>query len=147
MFVETITKMGSAAAESGLDPAVVIAVRAALVWHYQHSPTETRAATRQVWRALPDSAEYKLAQLVHDSWGRLMGDGDSYDYEKQQLMLDEVVAEVVGAWPEHELLDRLEKRLAVEQEAFGNHPALCSPVLWRIAERTTLPCRRAVPPG
>jgi transcriptional regulator with XRE-family HTH domain len=135
MFVETITKIGSAAAESRLDPAVVIAVREALVWHYQHSPTETRAATRQVWRALPDSAEYKLAQLVRDSWGRLMGDGDNYEYEKQQLMLDEVVSEVVGAWPEHELLDRLEQRLAVEQEAFGNHPAHSSPVLWRIAER------------
>jgi transcriptional regulator with XRE-family HTH domain len=135
MFVQTITKIGSAAAESELDPAVVIALRAALLWHYQHSATETRAAARQVWRALPDTAEYKLALLTHDSWGRLMGDGDSYEYEKQQLILDEVVSEVVSAWPEHELLDRLELRLAAEQEAFGNYPAHSSPVLWRIAER------------
>jgi transcriptional regulator with XRE-family HTH domain len=145
-FVATITKIGSTAAESGLDPAVVIALRAALLWHYQHSPTETRAVARQVWRALPDSAEHKLALLIHDSWGRLMGDGDSY--EKQQLMLDEVVSDVVGAWPEHELLDRLEQRLATEQEAFGNHPAHSSPVLWRIAEkRPSLAdemCRRVI---
>ncbi len=138
MFVETITRIGAATAESGLDPVVVIALQAALLWHYQHSATETRAAARQVWRALPDSAEYKLALLVHDSWGRLMGDGDTYEYEKQQLQLDEVVSEVVSAWPEHELLDRLEQRLATEQEAFGNHPAHSSPVLWRIAERRTV---------
>ena len=63
-----------------------------------------------------------------------MGDGDSYEYEKQQLMVDEVVSEVICAWPEHELLDRLEQRLTTEQEAFGNHPAHSSPVLWRMAE-------------
>lgn len=138
MFIETITKIGSAAEESELDPAVVIALRAALLWHYQHSPTGTRETARQVWRGLPDSTAYKLALLVHDSWGRLMGGGDSYEYEKQQLILEEVVSEVVSAWPEHELLDRLEQRLAAEQEAFGNHPAHSSPVLWRIAERRPL---------
>jgi transcriptional regulator with XRE-family HTH domain len=138
VFIDTITKIGSAAAESGLDPAVIIALQAALLWHYQHSATETRAAARQVWRALPDSAEDKLALVVHDSWGTLMGDGDSYEYEKQQLKLDEVVSEVVSAWPEHELLDRLEQRLATEQKAFGNHPAHSSPVLWRIAEKRPL---------
>jgi len=135
MFIDTITKIGLAAAESELDPAVVIALRAALLWHYQHSPTGTRAAARQVWSRLPDCPDYKLALLIHDSWGRLMGDGDSYEHEKQQLLLDEVVSEVVSAWPEQELLDRLEQRLAAEQEAFGNHPAHSSPVLWRIAEK------------
>lgn len=135
MFVDTITRIGSAIAGSQFDPAVVSALQAALIWHYQHSPTETRTAARQVWRALPDTAEHKLALLVHDSWGRLMGDGDSYEYEKQQLMLDEVVSEVVSAWPEYKLLDRLEQRLAAEKQAFGNHPAHSSPVLWRIAER------------
>jgi transcriptional regulator with XRE-family HTH domain len=135
MFVDTITKIGSAASEFRLDPVVVIALREVLLWHYQHSPTETRAASRLVWHALPDSAEYKLALLVHDSWGKLMGDGDNYEHEKQQLMLDEVVSEVVDAWPEDELLDRLEHCLAAEQNAFGNHPAHSSPVMWRIAER------------
>jgi transcriptional regulator with XRE-family HTH domain len=135
MFVETINRIGSAAVDSRLDPAVVIALRTALLWHYQHSATETRTAARLAWHALPDTAEYKLALIVHDSWGRLMGDGESYKYDKQQQMLDEAVSEVTDAWPEHELLDRLEQRLAAEKEAFGTQPAHSSVVLWRIAER------------
>jgi transcriptional regulator with XRE-family HTH domain len=135
IFIGTITKIGQAAANRGLDPAVVIALRAALIWHYQYSETETRTAARRVWQALPDSAEYKLALLVHDSWGRLMSDGDSGTFEKQQVMLDEVASDIVGAWPEDELLDRLEQCLAIEQKAFGNHPALTRPVIWRMAEK------------
>ena len=135
MFVGTITRIGSAITGFRLDPAVIIALQGAIVWHYQYSPTQTRTAARQVWRTLPDSAEYSLALLVHDSWGHLMVDGDSYEFEKQQLMVDDAVSKVVSAWPEHELLDRLEQRLAAEEQAFGNHSAHSSLVLWRIAER------------
>jgi transcriptional regulator with XRE-family HTH domain len=136
VFIEIITRIDSVAADAKLDPVVVIALREALRWHYQYSSTKTRTAARKAWRSLPDSAEHRLALVLHDPWGTLLGDGDGSDYrqEKQDTLFAAVIAEATSAWPDAQLLDQLERRLADERLAFGNDPAHASPLVWRLTE-------------
>ena len=108
----------------------------ALRWHYQHSSTETRTAAQEVWRALPDSADHRLALVLHDSWGTLLGDddGSGYQQEEQDRLFSAVVAEITTAWPGTELVDRLEQRLADEHLAFGNAAAHSSFFVWTLTQ-------------
>lgn len=135
IFTETISRITSITEAPQLDPVVVIAIREALRWHYQHSDSETRAAAQAAWRSLPDSIEYKFALIVHDYWGTLL-DGDEHGYlqEAQDALVSSVIGEAIQAWPGNRLLSQLEQRLTNEQLAFGNHPAQASHVMWRIAE-------------
>ena len=135
-FVEIINRIGSIAADTHLDPVVVIALREALRWHYQYSSTETRTAAQKVWRSLPDSVEYRLALVLHDSWGTLLGDGDGSGYQRQEhdVLLAAVIAEATSTWTDAQLLDQLERRLADERLAFGREPAHASVLVWRVTE-------------
>lgn len=150
MFTEVISRVGSVAAVHPLQPVVVIALREALRWHYQYSSTETRAVAEVAWRSLPDSIQYRLALIVHDFWGALLGDGDGsgYQQEVQDSRVASVIAEAVQLWPDEELLDQLERALRDERLAFGNEPVHASPVMWRMAEERPSVgdelCRRAV---
>jgi len=134
-FVAIITRVG-AVADTELDPAVVIALREALRWHYQHSSTETRTAAQEVWRALPDTADHRLALVLHDSWGTLLGDdeGSGYQQEEKDRLFSALVAEITTAWPGTELVDRLEQRLASEHLAFGNAAAHSSFFIWTLTQ-------------
>ena len=137
-FVEIINRIGSATADGQLDPVVVIALREALRWHYQHSSTETRTAAREAWCSLPDSVEHRLALIVHDGWGTLLddgGDGSGYRQQETDIFFAAVIAEATQAWPEAELLDQLEQRLGDERLAFGNEPVHANPLVWRLCER------------
>jgi len=135
-FVAIITRIGAVGADTELDPAVVIALREALRWHYQHSSTQTRTAAQEVWRALPDTADHRLALVLHDSWGTLLGDdeGAGYQQEEKDRLFSAVVTEITTAWPGTELVDRLEQRLAAEHLAFGNAAAHSSFFIWTLTQ-------------
>lgn len=136
IFTETISRVTSVAEASKLDPVVVIAIREALRWHYQHSSSETRVAAQMAWRTLPDSIEYRFALIVHDYWGTLLDGGEEpgYRQEAQNALVASVVIEAIEAWPGNELLHQLEQILVNERLAFGKEPALASPVMWQISE-------------
>jgi ribosome-binding protein aMBF1 (putative translation factor) len=150
MFIEVISRVGSAAKSYPLHPVVVIALREALRWHYQYSSTETREAAQVAWRSLPDSIEHRLALIVHDPWGTLLGDGDRSGYQQQvqDSLVSLAIDEAIQAWQDDELLDQLEWRLRDERLAFDNEPAHAGSLMWRIAEeRPTIGgdlCRRVV---
>ena len=72
--IETISRLGEIAREETVDPAVVIAIRAALWWHAQYSDTATRTAARAVWAHLPETALH-LALVLHDGWGQFLSRG------------------------------------------------------------------------
>ena len=135
-FVAIITRIGAVGADTELDPAVVIALREALRWHYQHSSTETRTAAQEVWRALPDTADHRLALVLHDSWGTLLGDdeGSGYQQEEKDRLFAAVVTEITTAWPDTELVNRLERRLAAERLAFGNAAAHSGFFIWTLTQ-------------
>jgi transcriptional regulator with XRE-family HTH domain len=135
-FIEIITRIGSIATDAKFDPAVVIALREALRWHYQYSSTQTRTAAQKTWRSLPDSIEHRLALVLHDGWGTLLGDddGSGYQQEKQDALFAAVIAQATGTWPDTQLLDQLERQLDDERAAFGNDPVHASPLVWRLAE-------------
>jgi transcriptional regulator with XRE-family HTH domain len=135
-FVAIINRIGVVGADTELDPVVVIALREALRWHYQHSSTDTRVAAQEVWRALPDTAEHRLALVLHDSWGTLLGDdeGSAYHQEEKDRLFAAVVADITGEWPVNELVDRLEQRLIAERLAFGNAVAHSGFFVWTLTQ-------------
>ena len=71
---------------------------------------------------MPDTTDHRLALVLHDSWGTLLGDDDGpgYQQEEHDKRFAAVVAEITAAWSDTELVRRLEQRLAVEDLAFGN---------------------------
>jgi transcriptional regulator with XRE-family HTH domain len=135
-FVDVISRIGAVAADIELDPVVIITLRHALRWHYQHSSTETRTAAQKVWRTLPDTIDNRLALVLHDSWGALLGDDDSSDYQQEEKdrLLAAVVADIAAAWSDTELVNRLEERLAAEHLAFANAASNSSLFIWSLAQ-------------
>ena len=135
-FVAIINRIGTITADTELDPVVVIAVREALRWHYQHSSTQTRTAAREVWRALPDTVDHRLALVLHDNWGTLLGDDEDsgYQQEEHDRRFAAAVSEITAAWSDTELVNRLEQRLAAEHLAFGNAAAHSSFFIWNLTQ-------------
>lgn len=137
VFAETIERVGSLAAHSGLDPVVVIALREALTWHYRYSPTRTGIIARQVWHTLPDSLDHRIALVLHDGWGTLLAETDDPSNLRQETdaMFETVAAEAIHAWPDPELVDGLEQRLTAEHLAFGNDIRHASFFVWTLARQ------------
>lgn len=137
VFAETIKRVGSLAADSGLDPVVVIALREALVWHYQYSPTRTKIIARQVWHGMPNSLDHRFALVLHDGWGKLIAETDDPSNRRQETdaMFEAVAAEAIRAWSDLELVDRLEQRLTAEHWAFGNDIRHASFFVWTLARQ------------
>ena len=136
-FAETIERVGSLAADSALDPVVVIALREALLWHYQYSPTTTGIIARKVWHGLPDSLDHRFALVLHDGWGNLLAETDDPSNRRQETdaMFEAVAAEAIHAWPDPELADRLEQRLTAEHRAFSNDIRHASILVWTLARQ------------
>ncbi|HXZ76289.1 MAG TPA: hypothetical protein VEH31_36205, partial [Streptosporangiaceae bacterium] len=137
VFAETIERVGSLAADSRLDPVVVIALREALVWHYRYSPTKTKIIARKVRHGLPDSLDHRLALVLHDGWGNLLAETDDPSNRRQETdaTFEAVAAEAIHAWPDPELADRLEQRLTAEHRAFGNDIRHASFFVWPLARQ------------
>ena len=55
-FVRTLGRLADAVADPSIDPVVAIAIRRALRWHAQYSPTETRAAATRRLPGTPRQA-------------------------------------------------------------------------------------------
>ena len=57
-------RLGEFAVGEAVDPAVIVAIRAALWWHAQHSDTATRTAALAAWTRLPETAACNLALVT-----------------------------------------------------------------------------------
>jgi transcriptional regulator with XRE-family HTH domain len=137
VFAETIERVGSLAADSGLDPVAVIALREALVWHHRYSPTKTKIIARKVWHGLPNSLDHRFALVLHDGWGKLLAETDNPSNLRQETdaMFEAVAAEAIRAWSDLELVDRLEQRLTGEHLAFDNDIRHASFFVWTLTRQ------------
>jgi transcriptional regulator with XRE-family HTH domain len=128
-FVDTIERLGAAAATRTLDPAVLVSIRDALYWHENYAEGPTREAAEQAVESLPDGVESLLALVIHDGWGRLVRDrGDDYKVmeEKRIELVEEVVAGL-ASYGDQEVVDLLVTRLRADREVHGpteGHPGL-----------------------
>lgn len=126
-FVDTIERLGAAAASGALDPAVLVAIRDALFWHENYSDSPTRAAAERAVQSLPGGVESLLALVVHDGWGRLIRDRDD-DYQAMEAKRLELIQEVVAglsSYTDYEVVELLVARLRADREVHGptgGHP-------------------------
>jgi transcriptional regulator with XRE-family HTH domain len=126
-FVDTIERLGAAAATRTLDPAVLVSIRDALYWHEKHAEGPTREAAEQAVGSLPDGVESLLALVIHDGWGRLVRDrGDDYQVmEAKRIELVEEVVAGLASYGDQEVVDLLVARLRADREVYGateGHP-------------------------
>jgi transcriptional regulator with XRE-family HTH domain len=134
LFEETISRLGEFAAGEAVDPAVVVAIRAALWWHAQYSETATRTAAQAAWAHLPETAAYNLALVLHDGWGHFLPRGSNFTETKslREQKLQEAADQAIAAWSDTELADQLEERLAVERLVFGGKSGDAGPFVWTL---------------
>lgn len=148
LFIETISRLGELAADATVDPAVIVAIRAALWWHAEYSETATRPAARDVWAFLPETAPHNLALVLHDGWGRFLPRGGNVAETEslRERKLREVADQAIAAWSDEELVDRMEERLAVDRLVFGGRGGDAGPFTWTLADArppaATEICRR-----
>lgn len=126
-FVDTIERLGAAAATGPLDPAVLVAIRDALFWHENYSDSPTRAAAERAVQSLPGGVESLLALLVHDGWGRMIRDrGDDYQaMEAKRLELIQEVVAGLSSYTDYQVVELLVARLRADREVHapaGGHP-------------------------
>ena len=135
LFEETISRLGEIAHEEAVDPAVVVAIRAALWWHAQYSDTATRTVALAAWAHLPRTAPCSLALVLHDGWGHFLPRGSNFAETEslREQKLQEAVDQAIATWPDEELVDQLEERLAVERLVFGGKSGDAGPFMWTLA--------------
>lgn len=136
LFEETISRLGDFAADETADPAVIVAVQAALWWHAQYSETATKAVAQAAFARLPVTARYSLALVLHDGWGHFLPRGtDVAETESlRQQKLQETADQAIAAWTDAELVDQLEERLTVERRAFNGKGGDSGPFMWTLAD-------------
>lgn len=126
-FVDTIERLGNAAATGDLDPALLVSVRDALHWHENYAEGLTREAAEQAVGSLPAGVESLLALVVHDGWGRLVRDrGDDYQtMEAKRIELVDEVVDGLASYGDQDVIDLLVARLRADREVHGpteGHP-------------------------
>lgn len=126
-FVDTIERLGAAAATRTLDPAVLVSIRDAVYWHENYAEGPTRDAAEQTVGSLPDGVESLLALVIHDGWGRLVRDrGDDFQVmESKRIELVEEVVAGLASYGDQEVVDLLVARLRADREVHGptdGHP-------------------------
>jgi transcriptional regulator with XRE-family HTH domain len=136
-FVEALHHLTGLAGHPEVDPVVVVAVRQAVRWHARYSTTETRQAALAVLAALPDDIEHRLAHVLHDGWRPSNHDSDDYDtwQENKEIHFEEVADDVTGRWSPNEVIDHLDRRLALDRSAYGPTAANPIPFVWSLVRR------------
>lgn len=116
-MVETIKRLGALAMTATLDPIVLVEIRRTLSWHWEHSPTETKQAAREVCDQLPDTLRNRLALVLFDGWGQLLDD-HLKDYEKaqeaKQKRIDGVVKDLLRSRTESDVIGMVRERLELQ---------------------------------
>jgi len=140
-FVRTLDRLADAVVDPGLDPVIPIAIRRALRWHAQYSPTETRAAAARVYQALPDRPVDQLAVILFDGWGQLTDD-DARDYEQARLEREartsDLATKLASGSTDSEIVRALSERL-LAQRALGQSSGNAGPFVGAIVtERASI---------
>jgi transcriptional regulator with XRE-family HTH domain len=121
-FVSTINELGPIVAEPTLDPAIAVAIMKALHWHAEYAEGSTQTAANAVLALVPDTTIFQLSLLLHDGWGHLVR-SQHMSFQESDMLRDEhreaVVRLVLAEYDNSGVARVLERRLQVEQEAFG----------------------------
>lgn len=67
--IQVLNRLKGIAADSKLDPYLMVEVRGAVSWHAVHSKGATQAAAKAVLEAIPTTIEYELPRVLADGWG------------------------------------------------------------------------------
>lgn len=133
-FIAILDRLAEAAGEPDVDPVVIIAIRRAIRWHADYSPTDTRDAAQRVRAAMPMRPEDELALALFDGWGQLT-EGRERDFEKAQAEQEERARALAGrlaaANADEEILKLLEERLNA-QKALGRTSGNAGPFVWAL---------------
>ena len=140
-FVRTLGRLADAVADPSIDPVVAIAIRRAVRWHSQYSPTETRAAATRVDQALPERPADQLAVVLFDGWGQLTDD-DPRDYEKARLEREartrDLATQLALGSTDSEIVRALRERL-LAQRGLGQSSGNAGPFVWAlVTERASI---------
>ncbi|QUQ64613.1 Restriction endonuclease [Kutzneria sp. CA-103260] len=137
VFVDILDRLAGLAAHPGLDPVVAVAIRQAVQWHAQYATGETTSTAQAVLSSLPRDAEHQLAHVLHDGWGPSVRELDDYGEwsHRQEAHFAVVAADACDHWSPDELVDRLVRRLAVDNYAYGPAVASPGPFVWTLVRR------------
>ncbi|MGW4394937.1 helix-turn-helix transcriptional regulator [Amycolatopsis nivea] len=134
VFVDVLDSLAELAAHPGLDPIVVVAVRQAVQWHAQYANGGTNRAAQTVLAAMPDDIEHRLAHVLHDGWGSANRESENFDErsERREAYFSEVAAEACDRWSPEEVVECLDRRLALDCYAYGRAGAGPIPFVWTL---------------
>lgn len=114
LFLNLIAAMEPIVLDPTIDPLVVVAVRRALNWHAEYSPTETSSAAKRVVAAIPATTPNEVALALHDGWGHLIT-GRYTDFEESQRRiqdrLDQIVDQLLTSHDDDQTIELLTERL------------------------------------
>ncbi|WP_410676908.1 helix-turn-helix domain-containing protein [Amycolatopsis sp. cmx-4-68] len=136
-FVDVLRHLAGLAAHPSLDPVVVVAVRQAVQSHTRYGTAETRQAALAVLAALPDDIDHRLAQVLHDGWRPTNHDSDDFVtwQETKEIYFGELAVDMTDRWSPNEVIDHLDRRLALDRYAYGPTAASPIPFVWSLVRR------------
>ena len=133
-FVATLERLVEAVGEPGLEPVVGLAIRKAIGWHADCSPTKTRNVAERVRKALPSRLDDQLAIALFDGWG-LLADGRRQDFEQAQKDRVErtrtLAVKLAATRTDVEILLLLKERLNA-QNVLGPTNGNAGPFVWAL---------------